>query len=516
MKSKFYTNYTDLRFIDKLKKNLDTCRAFYFSVSFIKRPGLRLLAPNIEAALTRGANGQLITSTYQNFTDIDSLVWFYDLMSRYPDQFVCRLDTECFHDLSGNTVGFHSKGYLFEFADRHELLVGSSNITVYALLKNIEWDVALASIIGCDADEETYEAAKNEFEYLWGKTIPLSRALIEEYKTHLMYSIERWDMDYNIANAAVRPNYMQRKALKELNRIRAMGAEKGLVCSAAGSGKTYLAAFDVLNFNPKRLLYIVHEGSILMKSVETFSRVFGADKTYGIFNADYKEFYSDFVFSTNVTMANALELFEPHTFDYIIIDEAHHATASTYKKIIDYFEPQFLLGITATPERMDGEDVFSLFDQNVPYELRLRDAIVNRLVVPFHYYGIRDELIEYGIKETKGHKFVEQFSDEKHCEFIYQMIEKHRLPGQKLKALAFCRDISHAIRMSQAMEDYYNTRYLTGKNSTGERVRAYKDLQDNNAELEILFTVDILCFNRNCKKHKKVNCHIKVISNCCG
>ena len=165
-------------------------------------------------------------------------------MSRYPDQFVCRLDTECFHDLSGNAVGFHSKGYLFEFADRHELLVGSSNITVYALLKNIEWDVALASTIGCDADEETYEAAKTEFEYLWDKTIPLTRELIEEYKTHLMYSIERWDMDYNIANAAVRPNYMQRKALKELNRIRAMGAEKGLVCSAAGTGKTVMITFD--------------------------------------------------------------------------------------------------------------------------------------------------------------------------------------------------------------------------------------------------------------------------------
>lgn len=193
----------------------------------------------------------------------------------------------------------------------------------------------------------------------------------------------------------------------------------------AGSGKTYLAAFDVLNFNPRRLLYIVHEGSILMKSVETFQRVFGADKTYGVYNAEYKEFDADFVFSTNVTMANSLELFEPHAFDYIIIDEAHHSTASTYRSIINYFEPQFSLGITATPERMDGEDVFSLFDQNVPYELRLRDAIVNRLVVPFHYYGIRDELIEYGIKETKGHKFVEQFSDEKHCDFIYQMIEKH-------------------------------------------------------------------------------------------
>ena len=173
-------------------------------------------------------------------------------------------------------------------------------------------------------------------------------------------------------------------------------------------------------------------------------------------------------------------------------DECHHATAETYRKIINYFEPQFLLGITATPERMDGEDVFSLFDQNVPYELRLRDAIMNGLVVPFKYYGIRDELIEYGIKETKGHKFVEQFSDEKHCDFIYHMIEKHRIPGQKLKALAFCRDISHAIRMSQAMEEYYHTRYLTGKNTVGERIRAYKDLQDDFSDLEILFTVDIL------------------------
>ena len=488
MRTAFYTNYTDLKFIDKLRKNLDLCKGFYFSVSFIKKPGLRLLAPNIEAALARGARGKLITSTYQNFTDIDSLTFFRDLATRYPGQFECRLDRECFHDVNGNTVGFHSKGYLFEFSNHNELLVGSSNITVYALLKNVEWDVSVIDA----PEEETYDSAKKEFERLWERTLPLTQELIEEYKTKLYYSIERWDMDYDVANAAVKPNYMQRKALKELNRIRVMGAGKALVCSAAGSGKTFLAAFDVLNFNPRRLLYIVHEGSILMKSVETFERVFGADRTYGVYNAEYKDFDADFLFSTNVTMANSLELFEPHIFDYIIIDEAHHAAAETYRKILDYFEPQFLLGITATPERMDGEDVFALFDQNVPYELRLRDAIVNRLVVPFHYYGIRDELIEYGIKETKGHKFVEQFSDEKHCEFISRMIEQHRIPGQKLKALAFCRDISHAIRMSQAMEDYYHTRYLTGKNSVGERVRAYKDLQDENADLEILFTVDIL------------------------
>ena len=488
MTSSFYTNTSEVKFIDKLKRNIDLCQAFYFSVSFIKKPGLRLLAPNIEAAIARGARGQLITSTYQNFTDVDSLQFFYDLQNRYPERFSCRLDWECFHDSFGNAVGFHTKGYLFEFIDHNELLVGSSNITVYALLKNKEWDVSIID----GGDDSTYIAAKEEFLTIWGKTLPLTRELINEYRTRLYYSIERWDMDYNVANAEVKPNYMQRRALKELNRVRAMGASRALITASAGSGKTFLAAFDALNFSPKRLLYIVHEGSILMKSYETFQRVFGNNRSYGVFNGENKEQDADFVFSTNVTMANSLELFEKHTWDYIIIDECHHATAETYRKIINYFEPEFLLGITATPERMDGEDVFSLFDQNVPYELRLRDAIINGLVVPFKYYGIRDDLIEYGIKETKGHKFVEQFSDEKHCDFIYHMIEKHRIPGQKLKALAFCRDISHAIRMSQAMEDYYHTQYLTGRNTVGERVRAYKDLQDDYADLEILFTVDIL------------------------
>ena len=488
MATGFYTNYSDQKFIDKLKKNIDACQAFYFSVSFIKKPGLLLLSSNIEAALKRGAKGQLITSTYQNFTDIDSLNYFYNLSIKYPDQFSCHLDKDCFYDNYNNSIGFHTKGYLFEFDNYNELIVGSSNITLYALLKNIEWDV---SVIDSDVDH-SYAKAKEEFDTLWKQTFPLTKELIDDYKTKLYYSIERWDMDYDVANSEIKPNYMQRKALKELNRIRVMGAQRALICASAGSGKTYLAAFDALNFNPSRLLYIVHEGSILMKSYSSFRKVFGSKRTFGVYNAEYKDFDKDFVFSTNVTMANSLDLFDKHTFDYIIVDECHHATAETYRKIIEYFRPEFLLGITATPERMDGDDVFGLFDENVPYELRLRDAIINDLVVPFHYYGIRDELIEYGLQETKSHKFVEQFSDDKHCDFIHNMIEKYRLPGKKLKALAFCKDISHAIRMSQAMDEYYNTRYLTGKNSTGERVRAYKDLQSDEDKLEILFTVDIL------------------------
>ena len=486
--TEFYTNSTETTFLDKLKYSIDTCTSFHFSVSFIKKPGLKLLMPNIEAALSRGVKGKIITSTYQNFTDIESLYYFHDLMSRFPDQFECHLDNHCFYDNFGNEVGFHTKGYLFNYADHSEVLIGSSNITIYALLKNVEWDVLVSNTDSI----EFYDEVKSEFDNLWKNTNLLNLDLIKDYRTRLYYSIERWDMDYSIANSEYKPNYMQRRALKELNRIRVTGAHRALVVASAGSGKTYLAAFDALNFNPRRLLYIAQEGSILAKAYESFQNVFGSDKSYGLFNGEFKELDADFVFSTNITMVNSLELFDKHEWDYIIVDECHHATASTYKRIIDYFEPQFLLGITATPERMDGSDVFELFDYNVPFELRLREAIINKLVVPFRYYGVRDELVEYSINESKKHVFVEMYSDEQHVDFISQMIEKYRTPGQKLKALAFCRDLSHAIRMKQAMETYYHTQFLSGKNSTGERVRAYEDLQDDNTDLEILFTVDIL------------------------
>jgi superfamily II DNA or RNA helicase len=128
-------------------------------------------------------------------------------------------------------------------------------------------------------------------------------------------------MDYDIANSSFKPNYMQRKALKELNRIRAMGAMRALAVASAGSGKTALAAFDALNYNPKRLLYIVQEGSILVKALETFQKVFGNDRSYGLYNAEFKDSDADFVFSTNITMANSLKLFEKHTWDYIVIDD---------------------------------------------------------------------------------------------------------------------------------------------------------------------------------------------------
>ena len=488
MNSKFLSNDTETTFLATIQANLRTCQEFLFSVSFIKKAGLVLLQNDIQSALERGARGKLITSTYQNFTDIESLQTFLRFATTF-ENFECHLDNECFFDERNYTTrGFHTKGYLFTFDNRCELIVGSSNITRYALLKNIEWDL----VVDCLKHDETYQSAYNEFEDLWNNTYELTQEHINLYAQKINFAIERWDMDYDLAEQKIKPNYMQRKALKELNRNRALGEGRALIVSATGSGKTYLAAFDALNFDPKRLLYIVHEGSILHKSLETFQEVFGGQKTCGIYSGETKELDADFIFSTNVSMCRSLELFNKKEFDYIIIDECHHAVADTYRQIINYFEPEFLLGLTATEKRMDEQDVVELFGNNIPYELRLRDAIINNLIVPFHYYGIRDKLVDYGLTDSAERRLIAQISDDENCEFIYQQIEKHRPQGQKLKALAFCRNIQHARMMKDNMEDFYHTAYLSGKNKTGERIRAYNDLQSDSKDLEILFAVDIL------------------------
>lgn len=486
MEHQFLTNYTEITFLDKIKDNLRHCKSFDFSVSFIKKAGLVLLFKDIEAAVERGCKGRIITSTYQNFTDIESLKSFYALMGRCSN-FQCHLDYESFHGTDYSTLGYHSKGYLFEFDDHRELVIGSSNITRYALLKNIEWDVSVKDYFVNGA----YDDALKEFEEKWSATELLNAELIVKYAQRLSYAIERWDMDYDLSASKIKPNYMQKKALKELNRYRAIGVNRALTIASAGSGKTYLAAFDALNFNPKRLLYIVYEGSILRKSLETFQEVFGKNVSYGIYSGTSKESDADFVFATNITMCKTLELFSKNEFDYIIIDECHHATAETYKKIIGYFEPEFLLGLTATPERLDNQDVFELFDHNVPYELRLRDAIANDLVVPFKYFGIRDKLVDYGLTGNEERRMIAQIAKEDHCDFIAEQIEKHR-PQGKLKALAFCRNVTHARMMCEALGERYHTAYLTGRNDIGERVRSYNDLQNDGHNLEILFTVDIL------------------------
>lgn len=481
MKDEFLSNI-NTSFLNKIKDNLKKCNAFSFSVSFIKKAGLVLLEREIEEALERGVKGRIITSTYQNFTDIGSLEQFYNWQKEY-DNFECHLDYECFCD-----NGFHTKGYLFEYDDSIEFIVGSSNITRFALLKNFEWNVSLVS----KDNLNSYNDALIEFELIWNKTLELDTKLIEKYRLQLDYAIEKWDMDYvNAMDTKINPNSMQRKALRELRRYRDTGVKKALIISATGSGKTYLAAFDARNFGAKRLLYIVHRESILKDAKESFIKVFGAERTYGFYTGNENSLEADFIFATSNMLGRHLDSFKKDEFDYIIYDEVHHVVAETGKKIFEYFEPEFILGLTATPERMDNQDIFTLFDQNVPFELRLRDAINNDLVVPFHYYGIRDQLVDYSSKDKMT--IAKNIAEQNNIEFIKSQIEKYRKPGEKLKCIAFCTNIQSCRLMAEELyEEGYHTISLTGINDTGVRIKAFKDLQDDNNLLEIICTVDIL------------------------
>lgn len=481
MKNEFLSN-VNTSFLNKIKSNLKKCKSFSFSVSFIKKAGLVLLEREIEEALDRGVKGRIITSTYQNFTDIGSLEQFYTWQKEY-DNFECHLDYECFGD-----NGFHTKGYLFEYDDSIEFIVGSSNITRFALLKNYEWNVSLIS----KDNLESYNDALVEFDLIWNNTLELDSKLIEKYRLQLDYAIEKWDMDYvNAMDAKINPNSMQRKALRELRRYRDTGVKKALIISATGSGKTYLAAFDARNFGAKRLLYIVHRESILKDAKESFVKVFGAERTYGFYTGNENSLEADFIFATSNMLGRHLDSFKKDEFDYIIYDEVHHVVAETGKKIFEYFEPEFILGLTATPERMDNQDIFTLFDQNVPFELRLRDAINNDLVVPFHYYGIRDQFVDYSSKDKMT--IAKNIAEQNNIEFIKSQIEKYRKPGEKLKCIAFCTNIQSCRLMAEELyEEGYHTISLTGINDTGVRIKAFKDLQDENNLLEIICTVDIL------------------------
>lgn len=481
MRDLFLSN-NNTKFLNRIKECLKKCNSFYFSVSFIKKAGLVLIERDIEEALHRGAKGKIITSTYQNFTDIGSLEQFLTWQKEY-DNFECHLDYECFGD-----NGFHTKGYMFEYDDSVELVVGSSNITRFALLKNFEWNVSLIS----KENINSYNDALIEFNLIWENTLKLDSYLIEKYRLQLDYAIEKWDMDYiNVIDSSINPNSMQRKALRELRRYRDTGVKKALIISATGSGKTYLAAFDARNFGAKRLLYIVHRESILRDAKESFMKVFGAERTYGFYTGNESSQEADFIFATSNMLARHLEEFDKNEFDYIIYDEVHHVVAETGKKIFDYFEPEFILGLTATPERMDNKNVFELFDQNVPFELRLRDAINNALVVPFHYYGIRDQLVDYSSKDKMV--IAKAIAEQNNIEFIKDQIEKHRKPGEKLKCIAFCTNIQSCKLMAEELyEEGYHTISLTGVNDTGVRIKAFKDLQDDNNLLEIICTVDIL------------------------
>jgi superfamily II DNA or RNA helicase/SOS-response transcriptional repressor LexA len=287
---------------------------------------------------------------------------------------------------------------------------------------------------------------------------------------------------------------MQREALENLKNLRALNKYKALIISATGTGKTYLSAFDAKAFNPKKLLFVVHRLTIAKDSLNTFKSVFGSEKTMGLYSGSQRDLDCDFVFSTIQTISKASHLynFSKDHFDYIIIDETHRSGADSYLRLIDHFEPKFLLGMTATPERTDGNDIFKLFDHNIAYEIRLNRAMEEEMLSSFHYYGVTDLLIDNNEVEKKS-DFNKLISSER----VNRIIDKAKFYGSDngiTRGLIFCFRKEEAIELSAIFNSKgYRTVALTSDSSEEERAKSINRLESDDLadKLDYIFVVDI-------------------------
>lgn len=484
-KPKLLTNRRHENVLSTLLQELKSCRTFIFSVAFITEGGLATLKTLLYDLERKGVKGRILTSTFLSFNQ--------------PKMFKELLKLTNVEVRLSNAKGFHSKGYIFEHDEYYSLIVGSSNLTDSALKANFEWNVLLTSL----EEGEVIHHFKNQFEEEWASSIALSEEWIEDYQTRynasfppglsmpVVHSLPLYTTNRMREALEVKPNKMQEAALSQLKALRASGAKKGLIISATGTGKTYLSAFDVRNAAPMRMLFIVHREQILKKAMADYRKILGGnEEDFGILSGNSKDLDARYLFATIQTISrdSYLQQFSQEHFDYILIDEVHRAGADSYLKLLHYFRPEFLLGMTATPERTDSFNIFELFDYNIAYEIRLQAALEEDMLCPFHYFGVTDyEIGNEVITETAT---LQKLIAKERVDHVLEKISYYGFSGNKVRGLMFCSCKEEAREFSSILNlRGYKTTYLTGDHSQDEREKAIKQLEIG--ELEYILTVDI-------------------------
>ncbi|WP_410509238.1 DEAD/DEAH box helicase [Methanosarcina hadiensis] len=462
---------------------LTKCDEFMISVAFITSSGVTVLLNTLSDLEQRGVKGRIIASQYQNFTDPTAL----KRLLRFKN-IELRIVTE-------DIANMHTKGYIFRKGEEYSIIVGSSNLTQNALCENKEWNLKVSSSFKGGI---VYNVV-SEFEIMFELAIPVDdnwlAAYMEIYRTakeseHIAaLSVEKKIIQFS----TIKPNRMQESALQALADLRNQNAERALVISATGTGKTYLSAFDVRTVNPKRFLFVVHRELIAKDAMDSYKRVIHNGKSMDVMSGGNKV-NADYIFAMIQTLSKdeVLYRFRPDEFDYIVFDEVHRAGADSYQKVFNYFKPRFLLGMSATPERTDGVSIFEMFDYNVAYEIRLQQAMKEGMICPFHYFGISELTIDGKVIEDKT-EFSKLTSDER-VRNIIEKVEYYGFSGDRVKGLIFCSRKEEAVALSTKFNDYgYRTCALLGIDSQNERELAIERLEQDEYEgaLDYIFTVDI-------------------------
>jgi superfamily II DNA or RNA helicase/diadenosine tetraphosphate (Ap4A) HIT family hydrolase len=445
-------------------------------VSFVMKSGLELLHGGLLDALDRGSRVRVLTTDYLTVTDADALARLLDLAELWPGAVATRV----FHD---PTTSFHPKAYLFSSADGAvaATFVGSNNLSASGIGGGIEW------AIGADQAAPLLTA----FERLWSdpRCLPLTHELLADYRLRWQPSAHTTGVVPEPPARPPAPRPVQREALDALEQTRLEGFRRGLVVMATGLGKTWLAAFDTARPQFRRVLFVAHREEILRQSLEVFRQV-QPDADLGLHYGGAKQSGARIMFAGVQTLAGNLDKFEPDQFDYVVIDEFHHAAARSYRRVIEHFQPGFMLGLTATPNRMDSADLLALCSDNLVYECPLTEGIERGDLSPFRYFGIADD-VDYTPIPWRSGRFdpaaltqaVETQERAQHA------LDVWRDKGSG-RTIAFCVSLTHADFMAEFFRSN-GVAAVAVHSGPSSAPRAGSVEQLRAGELQVICTVDM-------------------------
>ncbi|MBP3894581.1 MAG: DEAD/DEAH box helicase [Atopobiaceae bacterium] len=473
--------------LSTLEQEFQRCERFDVAVAFVTDSGVTVLMKTLLDLERRGVQGRVLVSTYLGFNDPDALA----RLARFTN-----IELKAFEG------PLHSKGYLFDGRGLRTLVIGSSNLTQEALLANSEWNLLVRSY----EQGAICEATRRAFDQLWESpnAKPVTGEWLALYRAHWRRPAFRnsalpHEAAESVQNDAVAerprvvPNKMQREALANLAKLRASGKTRALLISATGTGKTYLAAFDVAAVNPRRMLFVVHRERIAKEALDSFAKVVDSRRRLGLYAGSSHEIDADYLFCTVQSLARHLDVFDPKAFDYVVFDEAHHVGAGSYQRIATHFEPHFMLGMTATPSRNDDFNVYDFFDNNIAYQITLQRAQAADMLAPFHYFGIHD--LEVDGQEIDDYADFARLTSEARVEHVIAQIERYDVDTER-RGLVFCSRTEEAHRLARLFCDRgYRSIALDGSSSDQQREDAIERLECDRSTrddwLELIFTVDI-------------------------
>ena len=490
------TNRGGQKVLTAIEKELKGCDDLFISVAFITMGGIVPLLGTLKDLEKKNIKGRILTTDYLTFSDPKALDKLNSLSN---------LELKVFKTGEQN-VGFHTKGYMFHKNGNLRIIVGSSNLTQNAITKNHEWNTRVIST----NDGQFAIDVETEFNTLWDSSVCYSEYRDDYAKIYQNSQRERDELNKITQSIdlgysqVLQPNSMQEQFIFNIEEIIHKGGKRALLISATGTGKTYASAFALRklftdnSFTNKKALFLSHREQINKQALKSYKRIFGENVPMELLSGNQNNVEvaqrARFLFSTMNMMAKPeiMEQFGPSDYSVIVLDECHRSGAASYQRIIEYFKPELLLGMSASPERTDDFDVFSLFDHNIACEIRLQQALENELLCPFHYFGITDLEIDGDSDDVTKFR---QLTADKRVEYIIQQAEYYGHCGERVKGLIFCSTKKEAEELSRKfnLTGKYNTIMLCGDNSQVEREDAIERLVDDNAvdRLDYIFTVDI-------------------------